>query len=131
MKIVLKQSNAEKVAIELAAVQKRAKVRTIADCAELEKLVADTIAELGAAKNSLKGCRIAYTVGAGVYPASYRGIPEATQAVIELGADGLGRLIGLDRVRCNHGQEVQLYLTQKCAQNILHNKYGAKILELK
>lgn len=131
MKIVLKQSNTEKVAVELAAVQKRAKVRTITDCAELEKLVADTIAELGAAKNSLKGCRIVYTVGAGVYPASYRGIPEATQAVIELGADGLGRLIGLDRVKCNYGQEVQLYLTQECAQSILRNKYGAEILEQK
>lgn len=100
MKIIIKESNKEKIDSALNEVQGKARTRKVSfyDIERYATCKMNCIIEhYGISKKAIKGLRIRYMPDADNFSQAYKYRPEATYFIIEYGNNGIAYLVGCGR----------------------------------
>lgn len=98
MKIIIKESNRNRLNDEFAIIQKRTTARNI--CVDdLFRMIEHIESSLGIPKNKMLGISADVDYNAQDFPKAYKYTPESTQVIIEKVSSGWA-LTGIERYRC-------------------------------
>lgn len=112
MKIIIKDSNREKIEKALSEIQGRAKVRTLS-YKKIKSIIDREIEhceKYGVPKCAIEGLKISYMPDAARFPQAYKYTPEATFVTIEFGKNATPYLIDIGRDRCDTPTSVKKVL---------------------
>lgn len=98
MKIIIKETNKDRITKELDKIQKRTTARNIY-FSDLLSIINDVDKNLGIAKNKMIGISVDADYNAQDFPNAYKYIPESTHVIIERMKSGWA-LMSVNRSRC-------------------------------
>lgn len=108
MKIIVKESNHEKIEKILNEAQGKARTRLV-DYSDIERTIKRETNLLMnkyiVPKKALKGLRVRYMPDADSFPKAYKYTPEATYFIVEYGSNGKAALVGCGRDSADRAKE--------------------------
>ena len=121
MKIVIKESNRDKLQKELERIQKRTTARNIS-VDDLFSIIKEIESNLGIAKNKMVGIVADVDYNAQDFPRAYKYTPESTQITIQKVTSGWA-LTNIERYRCRTPKSKYiLRLTDDAKKAIIESK---------
>lgn len=121
MKIIIRESNREKIEKALEDIQKRCTMRNI-DFDDLLKIIKDIEETLGIPKKRMLGIEADVDYNAQDFPRAYKYTPESTHIIIEKVSSGWAlRYIIRDRCR-SANRKYMLTLTDDAKEAIIESK---------